>query len=95
VLKDKSNVRWGDKDCAQAVQNMANTAWAMGLGTCWVGNFDGDKIAVMLGVPDPWVVFTVLPFGRPAPTQRESSGARLRPRAHTVDLEQFGHPVES
>ena len=37
VLKDVSNARWADVDCAQAVQNMANAAWALGVGTCWVG----------------------------------------------------------
>ena len=36
VLKDVANARWADVDCAQAVQNMANAAWALGLGTCWV-----------------------------------------------------------
>ena len=43
VLKDVANARWADVDCAQAVQNMANAGWALGLGTCWVGNFDGGQ----------------------------------------------------
>jgi nitroreductase len=42
---------------------MATAAWGLGLGTCWVGNFDATKIAAMLGVPDGWTIFTVLPFG--------------------------------
>ena len=50
VLKDVANARWADVDCAHAVQNMANAGWALGLGTCWVGNFDGAKICAMLGV---------------------------------------------
>ncbi len=95
VLKDKGNQRWGDSDCAQAVQNMANAAWAMGLGTCWVGHFDGQKIAAILGVPDSWAVFTVLPFGSPAPSEIASRGPRLRPRAETVDSEHFGRPAVS
>jgi nitroreductase len=45
VLKDVANARWADVDCAQAVQNMANAGWALGLGTCWVGNFDAAKLA--------------------------------------------------
>jgi len=94
VLKDKTNVRWADIDCAQAVQNMANAAWALGLGTCWVGNFDGQKIAEILGVSDNWAVFTVLPFGYPSPNQPPSS-QRLRPRSQTVDLERFGQPLAS
>ena len=43
VLKDVANARWADVDCAQAVQNMANAGWALGLGTCWVGNFDARE----------------------------------------------------
>ena len=38
ILKDTANARWADVDCAQAVQNMATAGWALGLGTCWVGN---------------------------------------------------------
>jgi nitroreductase len=93
VLKDASNARWADKDCAQAVQNMANAAWAMGLGTCWVGNFEGDKIAALLGVAEPWAVFTVLPFGRPAPTRPDAHTPGLRPLRQTVDLERFGQSI--
>src|SRR5580658_3615497 len=33
ILKDLSNTRWADVDCAQAVQNMADAGWALGLGT--------------------------------------------------------------
>src|SRR5437660_12793815 len=29
VLKDTSNTRWADIDCAQAVQNMATAAWSL------------------------------------------------------------------
>src|SRR5260370_22785112 len=63
VLKDIANARWADVDCGQAVQNMANAGWALGLGTCWVGNFDGAKIGSMLGGKDGWAIFTILPFG--------------------------------
>src|SRR5260370_29735729 len=63
VLKDVGNARWADVDCGQAVQNMADAGWAMGLGTCWVGNFDGAKSGAMLAVPPGWAVFPILPFG--------------------------------
>ncbi len=49
---------------------MANAGWALGLGTCWVGNFDAAKIAPMLGVTDGWAIFTILPFGYPRPKIR-------------------------
>ncbi len=89
VLKDTSNARWADTDCAQAVCNMANAGWAMGLGTCWVGNFDAAAIAQRLGVPGNLAVVTVLPFGYPAdgnPPQPKP----LKPRREVVHFERFG-----
>lgn len=88
VLKELSNARWADVDCAHAVQNMANAAWAMGLGTCWVGNFDRDKIAALLDVPAQWGVFTILPFGYPP--KGAAQPRPLKPRIETVFAERFG-----
>jgi nitroreductase len=92
VLKDISNARWADVDCAQAVQNMATAAWSLGLGTCWVGNFDGTKIAQLLGVPSGWAVFTILPFGYPDPSNPPQSKP-LKSRSATVHYERFGQAV--
>jgi nitroreductase len=89
VLKDASNARWADIDCAQAVQNMATAAWSLGLGTCWVGNFDGAKIAQLLDVPSGWAVFTILPFGYPDPSN-PPQGKALKPRQSMIHHERFG-----
>jgi nitroreductase len=91
VLKDLNNQRWADIDCAQAVQNMATAAWSLGLGTCWVGNFDGAKVAQMLGVPDGWAVFTVLPFGYQDPGNPPEA-QRLKPRSEAISFERWGRP---
>ncbi len=89
VLKDLGNTRWADVDCAQAVQNMANAGWALGLGTCWVGNFDAAKIAEMLGVPQGWAIFTILPFGY-ADSKNPPQPRPLKPRREMVHYERFG-----
>jgi nitroreductase len=89
VIKDTSNTRWADIDCAQAVQNMANAAWSLGLGTCWVGNFDGAKIAQILGAPAPWAIFTILAFGYPNPANPPQSRP-LKPVMEVVHYEQWG-----
>ncbi len=88
VLKDRGNTRWADVDCAHAVQNMANAAWARGLGTCWVGNFDAQKLAALLGIPEEWPVFTVLPFGYPSASNPPQAKA-LKPRAEVVHYERW------
>lgn len=89
VLKDTSNARWADVDCAQAVQNMATAAWSLGLGTCWVGNFDGPKLAQLLDVPAGWAIFTILPFGYPDPASPPQAKV-LKRCADVVHYERFG-----
>ena len=91
VLKDVANARWADVDCAQAVQNMADAGWALGLGTCWVGNFDAAKIAAMLGVKDGWAIFTILPFGYADP-KNPPQAKPLKPRGEMVHYERVGNP---
>jgi nitroreductase len=93
VLKDTTNARWADVDCAQAVQNMASAAWGLGLGTCWVGNFDAQKIAQILHVPDGWAIFTILPFGY-AEAGNPPQSKPLKPRTEMVHYERWGnrHP---
>jgi nitroreductase len=89
VLKDVANSRWADIDCAHAVQNMANAAWALGLGTCWVGNFDAQQIAAMLELPQGWTILTILPFGYPDPAN-PAQPRPLKPRSEVVHYERFG-----
>jgi len=91
VLKDLANTRWADVDCAQAVQNMANAAWALGLGTCWVGNFAAAKLAPIIGLPEGWGIFTILPFGYPD-SKRPPEARPLKPRAEVVHFERVGNP---
>ncbi len=90
VLKDTANQRWADTDCAQAVCNMADAAWAMGLGTCWVGNFDAGAIAQRLGVPENCAVFTVLPFGYPD-SGNPPQPKPLKPQGEILHFERFGN----
>ncbi|HVN63794.1 MAG TPA: nitroreductase family protein [Candidatus Binataceae bacterium] len=90
VLKEAANARWAAIDCAHAIQNMANVAWAVGLGTCWVGNFDAAKVAALIGAPAEWEVLTVLPFGYANP-QNPPQAKPLKPRREVVSFERFGN----
>ena len=89
VLKDVANARWADVDCAQAVQSMANAGWALGLGTCWVGNFDAAKLAELLAIPTGWAVFTILPFGY-VDEKNPPQGRPLKKRGEMVHYERYG-----
>ena len=49
-------------------------AYEEGLGTCWLGNFNKDKVKAVLGIPDDVSVVAVTPLGYPA----ENPDARPR-----------------
>ena len=49
-------------------------AYEEGLGTCWLGNFNKDKVKAALGIPDDVSVVAITPLGYPA----ESPDARPR-----------------
>jgi len=40
------------QNCAAAVENMLLAATALGLGSCWVGAFDENKVCEILQIPD-------------------------------------------
>lgn len=64
VVTDPSN-KWHEIDGARAVQNMALAAWNEGVGCCWIGAIDRQKVKEMLNIPQNLQVLTILPFGYP------------------------------
>ncbi len=52
-------------DTAIAMDHITLAAAAEGLGTCWIGGFDADKVKDILGIPDDIVVVEMLPIGYP------------------------------
>lgn len=58
--------RWSIVDTTIALQNMVITAWAMGVGSCWIGDFREEKVKQLLNIPDKWKVVALITFGYPA-----------------------------
>ena len=57
---------WSLVDTAIALQNMVIAAWAMGVGSCWLGAFKEADVKQLLGIPDGWKVVALVTFGYPA-----------------------------
>ena len=53
-------------DVSIALEHIALAARALGLGTCWVGAFDQDKVRGVLGIPDSVQIVELMPLGYPA-----------------------------
>lgn len=56
-------------DVAIAMQNLVLAATSLGLGTCWIGAFDEEKIKKLLNVPEIFRVVALTPLGYPARTE--------------------------
>jgi nitroreductase len=55
------------QNCAAAIENMLIAATDVGLGSCWLGDFNEIEVAGILGVPlDRFRVQALLTFGYPA-----------------------------
>ena len=58
--------KWAIIDTTIALQNMVIAAWSLGVGSCWIGAFNEEKIKQMLKVPEKWKVVALVTFGFPA-----------------------------
>lgn len=71
---ERSMARYGERgaslyclqDTAAAVQNILLTATAYGLGSCWVGAFDEQKVNTTLGLSSHYKPVAIIPIGYPA-----------------------------
>jgi nitroreductase len=69
---DDPSQKWYRVDVAIALDHLTLAAHAKGLGTCWIGAFDPEKVAEYLGVPKGQVVTVCMTLGYPdeAPEER-------------------------
>ena len=60
-------------DTAIAVDHMTLQAVEEGLGTCWIGAFDEERVKEILNIPEEVRVVSLLPIGYPADVSRPKS----------------------
>jgi len=64
--KDLIAGKWSLVSTTIALQNMVIAAWAMGIGSCWIGDFKEEKVKRLLSIPENWNVGALVSFGYPA-----------------------------
>jgi len=60
--------KWARVDTAIAFQNMLIAAWGLGIGSCWIGDFDETEVRNILHVPSDWKILALMTFGYPDET---------------------------
>ncbi|AZR73016.1 NADH dehydrogenase [Anoxybacter fermentans] len=53
------------QDTAAATQNMLLAAHGYGIGSCWVGDFDDQKVKQILQIPEEQKPVAIIPLGYP------------------------------
>jgi nitroreductase len=75
------------QDTGAAIQNLHLAAYALGLGTCWVGAFREDEAKEILKLPDGIRPVAIIPVGYP---DEVPPPGRRRPTSEITHHEAFG-----
>src|SRR3989344_6909460 len=88
----KKGERYSVQNCAAAIQNILLAAFDRGLGSCWVGAFNGDGIRRILSIPEDIPIEAIITLGYPAekPGLRDGKQRRRKALEHIVFFESYG-----
>lgn len=67
---DDYSRRWSTIDTTIALQNMVIAAWALEVGSCWIGDFKEEEVKKLLNIPGDWKIIALVSFGYPAEQPR-------------------------
>jgi nitroreductase len=71
------------EDASASVENILLTAHSLGLGSCWIGAFDENKLMTILNIPEHHKPIAILPIGYPA------EQPDMPPRSRIEDISKF------
>ena len=63
VGKTKTSPKWYVIDTSLVSMSMILMAWSLGIGTCWIGAMNREKVKSILQLGEYDYLLTVLPFG--------------------------------
>jgi nitroreductase len=70
--------KWSTVDTTIALQNMVIAAWSLGIGSCWVGDFEEAEVKRILDVPKDWRIISLISFGYPNETPSKTTRKTLK-----------------
>jgi len=90
----KKAEKWYVIDVSIALQTMVLTATSEGIGTCWIGDFDEDRVRELCKIPENLKVVCLLALGYPREkfdlSRAVTGGKRRKPLSDIVSFEEFG-----
>ena len=77
------------QEASAAIQNILLKAHELGLGACWNGSFDDDKVKQALGLPEEVRPIAIISLGHPA--EKKEKGLRRKKLEEIVFWERWGN----
>jgi nitroreductase len=74
-------------DLAIAIENMVLTAWDLGIGSCWIGAYDEEKVKELFDVPSYLRVMSLLTMGYP---DERSGGKHRKALDEIIHYQKYG-----
>ncbi len=68
-----SEYHTGEIDCSIVCAHVMLQAWELGIGSCWVGYYDPEKIRSVFAIPENEQIVAILPLGYPADDSKPSA----------------------
>lgn len=68
LLNKKKRETGGEVDAAASIENMLLTARAEGVGSCWIGDVNRERLGMILGIPESCKIDSVIALGYMAET---------------------------
>ena len=83
--KEKSGMRYGDRgrnfycvlDTTACIENMLLACTSLGLGACWTGSFEEERVKNILSLPKHIRPITILTIGFPVPYEKPFKSSRI------------------
>ena len=69
-----SEYHTGEIDCSIVCTHVMLQAWELGIGSCWVGYFDPEKVRKAFDIPADEKIIALLPLGYPAADAKPARG---------------------
>ncbi|MHA1368406.1 MAG: nitroreductase family protein [Promethearchaeota archaeon] len=85
---------WNKIDLAIALQNMVLYCTSVGLGTCWVGSFNRDRVRKLCKVPSTHDIMALITVGYPDPSYPTDSFFR-KELDETFYIDEWDVPISS
>ena len=66
IINEEKKSGYAPQDAAAAIENMILLALAEGIGSCWIGSIERERLSAILALPSSCKIDSVLALGYPA-----------------------------